>query len=69
MSLRFLVGARGVREVKDLISRQVLAELATAGIDVASATYNIVGLPELHLAPTPPAHPTPEADPTTSHSS
>jgi len=71
MSLRFLVGARGVREVKDLISRQVLGELGAAGIGLASATYNIVGLPELHLAPTPhkPAHRTPEADPTTSHSS
>ncbi len=51
MSLRFLVGSRGVREVKDRISRQVLGELGAAGIGLASATYNIVGLPEVHLAP------------------
>lgn len=51
LSLRFLVGSRGVREVKDRISRQVLGELEGAGIGLASATYNIVGLPEVRLAP------------------
>ena len=51
MSLRFLVRARGVREVKDRISRQVLGELGAAGIGLASATYNIVGLPEIRVAP------------------
>ncbi len=55
MSLRFLVHARGVREVKDQISRQVLGELGAAGIGLASATYNIVGLPEIHLAPPSPS--------------
>lgn len=50
MSVRFLVGARGVREVKDLISRQVLGELGAAGIGLASATYRIVGVPDLHLS-------------------
>ena len=54
LSLRFLVGARGVREVKDRISRQVLGELDVAGIGLASATYNIVGLPDVRLAPAPP---------------
>ena len=49
MSLRFLVGSRGVREVKDAISRQILDELDAAGIAPASATYNIVGLPPLRL--------------------
>lgn len=51
MSLRFLVGSRGVREVKDRISRQVLGELEGAGIGMASATYKIVGSPEVRLAP------------------
>ena len=40
---------RGVREVKDRISRQILDELGAAGIGLASATYNIVGLPEIRL--------------------
>jgi len=71
MSLRFLVGSRGVREVKDRISRQVLGELGAAGIGLASATYNIVGLLEVHLAPTPqkPVHRSPDADPRTAQSS
>jgi small-conductance mechanosensitive channel len=56
MSLRFLVRARGVREVKDKVSRQVLGELDAAGIGLASATYNIVGLPDVRLSP--PAAPT-----------
>jgi small-conductance mechanosensitive channel len=50
MSLRFLVRARGVRDVKDRISRQILDELDAAGIGLASATYNIVGLPEVRIA-------------------
>jgi small-conductance mechanosensitive channel len=41
LSLRFLVPARGVREVKDRISRQILAELDAAEIGLASATYDI----------------------------
>ncbi len=49
MSLRFLVEARGVREVKDRMTRQVLGELGAAGIGLASATYNIVGLPPIHI--------------------
>lgn len=49
LSLRFLVPARGVREVKDRISRQILAELDAAGIGLASATYEIVGIPPLRI--------------------
>ena len=50
LSLRFLVHARGVREVKDRISRQILHELEKAEIEPATAGYNIVGLPPLRLA-------------------
>lgn len=53
LSLRFLVPHRGVREVKDRISRDVLAQLDAAGIGIASATYDIVGLPPLQLAMQP----------------
>ena len=55
LSLRFLVPHRGVREIKDAISRDVLTALDTAGIGIASATYDIVGLPpvRLEMAPDP----------------
>ncbi len=49
MSLRFLVTARGVREVKDAISREILGRLDAADIGLVSATYSIVGLPPLRL--------------------
>jgi small-conductance mechanosensitive channel len=55
LSLRFLVPARGVRELKDRISRQILAELDAAGIGLASATYNIVGVPPLRIESGPPS--------------
>lgn len=49
LSVRFLVPHRGVREIKDAISRDVLTALDAAGIGIASATYDIVGLPPIHL--------------------
>ncbi len=39
----------GVRPLKDAISRDVLAAFDTAGIEVASATYEIVGVPPLRV--------------------
>lgn len=54
LSLRFLVHHRGVREVKDAISRQVLTGLDEAGIGIASATYDIVGLPPVRMTVDPP---------------
>ncbi|WP_432485546.1 mechanosensitive ion channel family protein [Kineococcus esterisolvens] len=53
LSLRFLVPHRGVRQVKDAVTRQVLAGLDEAGIGIASATYDVVGLPPLRLADPP----------------
>jgi hypothetical protein len=49
MSVRFVVRDRGIREVKDAISREVLRELDAAGIALASATFEVVGLPPLRL--------------------
>ncbi len=49
LSLRFLVPGRGIRGVKDAMSRDILAGLDDAGIGLASATYDIVGLPSLHI--------------------
>ncbi len=49
LSLRFLVPTRGVREIKDRMSRDILTALDAAGIGIASGTYDIVKLPELTI--------------------
>lgn len=45
LSLRFVVPDRGVRQVKDAISRDIMAGLDRHGISIASATYDIVVRP------------------------
>lgn len=50
LTLRFIVHDHGSREVKDQMSRDILRELDAAGISVASATFEIVGLPPLRAA-------------------
>jgi len=58
--LRFLVPHRGVRMIKDRMSRDILTGLDQARISVASA---IVGLPELRITqPADPTIPPPEFD-------
>jgi len=49
LSIRFLAHDHGTREVKDRMSRQILEQLDAAGIGIASATYDIVGLPPIRL--------------------
>jgi len=49
LTLRFIAEERGVRDVKDAMSRDVLGALDTAGIGIASATFEIVGLPPVRL--------------------
>lgn len=49
LTVRFIVRDYGIREVKDRMSREVLRELDAAGIGVASATFEIVGIPPLRL--------------------
>ncbi|MGI9093070.1 MAG: mechanosensitive ion channel family protein [Mycobacteriales bacterium] len=51
LSLRFLVPQRGVREIKDAMSREILTGLDAAGIPIASATYGIVGVPTVRISP------------------
>jgi len=55
LTVRFVVRDRGIRDVKDAMSRDMLAELDAAGIGLASATFEIVGLPPVRVAglPTP----------------
>ena len=53
LAVRFLVPEHGIREVKDAISRDVLAALDQAGIGVASATFEIVNVPPLKVRHAP----------------
>jgi small-conductance mechanosensitive channel len=49
MSLRFLTRDSGIREMKDAMSRKIIADFRAAGIGIASGTYDIVGLPPVHV--------------------
>ena len=41
IAIRFMVPEHGVREIKDRITRKVLADLETAGIGIASTTMEV----------------------------
>ncbi|MEP7160757.1 MAG: mechanosensitive ion channel domain-containing protein [Dermatophilaceae bacterium] len=56
LSLRFLVPQRGVREIKDAMSRDILTGLDAAGIPIASATYAIVADPTTRICPPSEGH-------------
>jgi small-conductance mechanosensitive channel len=47
LSLRFITKASGTRDLKDAMSRDILTAFDAAGIGIASATFDIVGLPKL----------------------
>ena len=49
LTVRFLTKDHGVREQKDAMSRDILQGLDAVGISIASATFEIVGLPPLHI--------------------
>ncbi len=49
LTVRFLAEETGVRGLKDRISRDVLAAFDEAGISIASATFEIVGLPPVRV--------------------
>jgi len=49
LTVRFVAPTRGVRDLKDAISRDILRDLDAAGIAIASATVEIVGLPPLRV--------------------
>ncbi len=54
LTIRFLTEDRGVRDLKDAISRDILSEFDDAGIELASATYDIVGFPPIRVVPSEP---------------
>ncbi len=49
LTIRFVVGTHGIRNVKDLMSRNIVVALEEAGIGIASATYDIVGFPSIEV--------------------
>jgi hypothetical protein len=53
LTVRFIVGTHRIRQAKDAMSRHIVAELDKAGIGIASATYDIVGLPPIEVRAVP----------------
>ena len=51
LTVRFIVGTHRIRGAKDAMTRHIIGKLDEAGIGIASATYDIVGLPPLRLEP------------------
>jgi small-conductance mechanosensitive channel len=49
MTVRFICADHGIREIKDAMSRRIIDEFDKAGIGIASGTYDIVGLPPIHV--------------------
>ena len=49
LSLRFLAPVHGVRVLKDAMTREILSAFEDAKIRIASATFEIVGLPEVRV--------------------
>ncbi len=49
LTVRFIARDHGIRELKDAMSREILTALDDAGIGIASATFEVVGLPALRL--------------------
>jgi small-conductance mechanosensitive channel len=49
LTVRFVVREHGIRPVKDAIARAVLQKFEQASIEIASATYEVVGLPPLRV--------------------
>ncbi len=53
LALRFVVPDHGVRDIKDRISRDIVAGFDEAAIGVASSTYDIVGMPTVRVQMAP----------------
>jgi small-conductance mechanosensitive channel len=49
VTVRFIARDRGVRELKDAMSRDILRAFKAAGIEIASATVDVVGAPDLRI--------------------
>ncbi len=49
LTVRFIVGTHQIRGAKDAMTRHIIGKLDEAGIGIASATYDIVGMPKLRV--------------------
>ena len=49
LTVRFIVTTHQIRATKDAMSRKIITALDAAGIGIASATYDIVGLPPIRV--------------------
>jgi small-conductance mechanosensitive channel len=49
LTVRFIVREHGIRNIKDTIARAVLQRFEESSLEVASATYEIVGLPPVRV--------------------
>lgn len=49
LTVRFIVNAHGIRELKDKMSREILEAFDAAKIGIASGTYEIVGFPPVRV--------------------
>jgi len=50
LSLRFLAPVHGVRGLKDAMTREILPAFAEAGLQIASTTFAVTGLPTVKIA-------------------
>ncbi len=55
MTVRFIVPDAGIRKVKSDMSRDILADFDSAGIGIASGTYQVVGFPPIKVQMIPEA--------------
>lgn len=49
LSVRFIAPEHGVRDVKDAMNRYILAAFEQAGIEIASGTFEITGVPPIRV--------------------
>lgn len=49
LTVRFVVRDRGIRDVKDAMTRDLLEALDSAGIGIASTSFEVTGLPPLRI--------------------
>ncbi len=49
LSVRFITRDHDIRQLKDKLSREILNGLKSAGIGIASGTYQIVGMPPISV--------------------
>lgn len=55
LTVRFLVPAHGIRDIKDAIAREILRGFDAEKIQIASATFEIVGVPPVTVQRSRPA--------------